>query len=142
MWNTKKEDFPSSTVLELQTQTNFAIGETEEDLSTELLGTTTLTQLRGETGLERYEERNLQTEFSVITLELQLTRQLQVVSLSTQQEEEASLPSRPLPHCHTPSLLLPPHHLPSGPPVAGTNSSTHWTGKKQSFSARHQRPEL
>ena len=64
MWNTKKEDFPSSTVLELQTQTNFAIGETEEDLSTELLGTTTLTQLRGETGLERYEERNLQTEFS------------------------------------------------------------------------------
>ena len=40
MWNTKKEDFPSSTVLEFQPQTKLAIGETEEDLSTELLGHT------------------------------------------------------------------------------------------------------
>ena len=71
MWNTKKEDFLSSTVLEFQTQTKLARGEMEEDLSTELLGTTTLRQLRGETGLERSEERNLQTEFYVTTLELQ-----------------------------------------------------------------------
>ena len=76
MWNTKKEDFLSSTVLEFQTQTKLARGEMEEDLSTELLGTTTLRQLRGETGLERSEERNLQTEFYVTTLELQPTRQL------------------------------------------------------------------